>query len=1110
MLHLIIGKAGTGKTAAIIEKIHDAVRRREGGHIMIVPEQYSHEAERELCEKCGDTLSLYAEVFSFTGLARRVRADCGGGAAEYLDKGGRLLCMSLALESIAGRLKIYGAAARKSELQAMLLSAIDELKTACISSDALSRAAEECDGALGEKLEDLALVYEAYEAVVSNGHADPADMLTLLAEQIPESKIDGKTHVYIDGFIDFTVQELRVITALLNAGADITVCLTVDSMDGDNEIFEMSRRAGRTLIAAAKERGEEYSVEVSEREWNKDASLGFYGDRLFSYTSDCYEGECAVTLRYAESVSAECEFAAAKALEFVRENGCRWRDIAVAVRGFDSYRGILANVFEQYGVPLFISDRSELMYKPLPLMISLVYDICAKGWEVDDVISYMHTGLTGLDGHESDILEGYIFKWQLRASAWMRAEDWKQHPDGYRGEYDDDTWERLAEINAARRKLAAPLAEFQRRSGEAQTAGEQCAALAGLFADINLPEQLENRAAVLAEAGQEELAQEYAQLWDIVVSALEQTAAVLTDRQMDRDEFGKLFVLMLSKYDIGTIPVSLDRVSAGDFDRMRRRSIKHLIVLGASDSRIPQSGDNGGVFTDLERRRLSELDITLGSGADAELWREFSLIYNCLTLPSESLSLCYSLTDDEGQALHPAFVFNRAQAIFNIKPAAVELDALRISAPSPALMMAGHAMRGGNAAEQAAKEYFMRSDGERCEALKKASEMSRGRLSPKAVKSLYGERMKLSASRVDKFASCKFAYFCQYGLKAEVYEPAGFKPPEIGTFMHYVLENMAREVKERGGFKKTDDALIGKITDKYVEQYVHNELNDFNEKSARFKYLFKRLCRDVRAVAADTAAELRKSDFEPLDFELNFGDAKKFKPVELGNGEYSMTLTGVADRVDGWLHKGKLYLRVVDYKTGKKKFSMSDIYYGMGLQMLLYLFALQSDGEALYGHEIVPAGVMYQPARNAILSSDGDVDAEEAEKERSKELRRSGLVLENDELINAWENGDDKRYIPVKFKGGVPSADDVASLERLGKLSAHIKGCLAEMASQLHRGNIAADPYYKGQQENACLNCDYFDACHFSDGENGEHCRYLKKLKPEAVWNMLEGGGENG
>ena len=370
--------------------------------------------------------------------------------------------------------------------------------------------------------------------------------------------------------------------------------------------------------------------------------------------------------------------------------------------------------------------------------------------------------------------------------------------------------------------------------------------------------------------------------------------------------------------------------------------------------------------------------------------------------------------------------------------------------------------------------------------------------------------MKLSASKIDKFASCKFAYFCQYGLRAEVYEPVGFKPPEIGTFMHFVLENMAREVREKGGFKKVDDKEIGKITDKYVEQYVHEKLNDFNEKSARFVYLFKRLCRDVRAVAADTAAELRRSDFAPLDFELNFADASKFKPVELGDGEYSMTLTGIADRVDGWLHKGKLYLRVVDYKTGKKKFSMSDVYYGMGLQMLLYLFALQSDGEALYGEEIVPAGVMYQPARNAILSADGDIGEDEAAKQRNKELRRSGLVLRDDELINAWENGEDKRYIPVKFKGGVPSEDDVASLERLGKLSGHIRKTLADMASQLHRGNIAADPYYKGQQENACLNCDYFDACHFSDGENGEHCRYLKKLKPDVVWNMLEGGGKNG
>ena len=213
--------------------------------------------------------------------------------------------------------------------------------------------------------------------------------------------------------------------------------------------------------------------------------------------------------------------------------------------------------------------------------------------------------------------------------------------------------------------------------------------------------------------------------------------------------------------------------------------------------------------------------------------------------------------------------------------------------------------------------------------------------------------------------------------------------------------------------------------------------------------------------------------------------------------------------MDGWVHEGKLYLRVVDYKTGKKKFSLSDVWYGMGLQMLLYLFTLQARGAERYGMEIVPAGVMYVPARNALLQMPRNPEDGQARQKQDEELRRSGLVLDDGALIEAWERGEDKRYIPIKFKAGKPQGDSLASMERLGLLAGHIRGCLEKMAAELHRGSITADPYYRSQQENACLNCDYYDACYFSDGENGESCRYLPKLSDSKAWGMMEGEAEN-
>ena len=1106
MLRIISGRAGTGKSAAVMNEIAAAVKRREDGYILLVPEQYSHEAERELCEICGDSLSLYAEVLSFTALARRIAGELGGGAAQYLDKGGRLLCMALASDGLHTRLKVYSDARRKAELQTMLLSAVDELKTACISAEQLMEASAVCEGSLSDKLHDLALILEAYDAVVANGHADPTDRLTVLAEQIPQSSMKN-AHVYIDGFTDFTAQERRVIYELMCSGASVTVCISCDDLYGDSEVLELGRATASLLIGFAKDKGIEVSIEKFTEKSGKSKALSYFADNMFTFSSRaCGLDGDGISINAAPNISAECEFAAAKAVEFVRDTGCRWRDIAIAVRGFDDYRLSLESSFKHYGVPLYASRKSDVLSKPLPALIAGAYEIIGGGWELGDVIGYLRTGLAGLSAAECDELENYAFLWQMRGSAWTQEDNWRLHPDGYGGEYDDDANARLDRINLLRRVAVKPLKNFAEKSGNATTAAEQAEALAGLFDELNIAGKLASRAEKLSENGEGAKAQEYAQLWDICVNALEQCAAILGDTETDRESFGRLFTMTLSKYDVGTIPASLDRVIAGDFDRMRRRRIKHLVVLGASDSRLPKADDEGGMFSTDERKRLLEMDIDLGGAGESELWREFSLIYNCLTLPSDTLSFCYPAFDGSGEACRPAFVVSRAKTMFNLETEAVDIAELRMNALNPALELAANGMRGAGEIEASAAEYFDEIMPERMSELKASAEMMRGSLSEKSVRLLYGNKLKLSASRIDKFAACRFAYFMQYGLKAKPREPAGFTPPEMGIFMHYILEHVAAEVTALGGFKKVSDDKLKEITDKYINEYIREKLNDFREKSERFKYLFRRLAKNVHSVVNELAAEMRVSDFEPLSFELDFSRVSEIPPIRIGEGEESLELKGIVDRVDGWVHDDKLYLRVIDYKTGRKSFSLSDVWYGMGLQMLLYLFALGKGGEKLYGKEIVPAGVLYVPARDTVISASGDLSDDEVAKLRAKTVMRSGLILDEPEVINAMEHGEEHRYIPVKLKGG----EALASAERLGKLSRHIDETLCDMAKELKRGSIAADPFYRTQQENACANCDYLAACRFRNGENGEKIRNMPRLAATKVWNILEGGEDNG
>ena len=333
MLRVLYGRAGTGKTSALFAEIARAAAGHKGGRVLIVPEQYSHECERELCRVCGDSASLYAEVLSFTGLARKVADEVGGGALPVLDKGGRLLCMARAMSQIAPRLRVFRDGARRAQLQLSLLSAVDELKTACVTPDALTETAAACGGYLGDKLNDLALILATYDAVAAAGHADPSDALTVLAERIGASSL-GTASVYLDGFTDFTRQEHRVLEALIEAGAEVTVCLTMDDPEAGSEIFDQQRRTARILLQTAREHGVQTAVQAMQAaERSRREPLRVLDRELFSYTTEHYaDPEGCISLYTADSIADECELAAARACALA-QSGARWRDIVVAARG---------------------------------------------------------------------------------------------------------------------------------------------------------------------------------------------------------------------------------------------------------------------------------------------------------------------------------------------------------------------------------------------------------------------------------------------------------------------------------------------------------------------------------------------------------------------------------------------------------------------------------------------------------------------------------------------------------------------------------------------------------------------------------------------------------
>ena len=1101
MLSLILGKAGSGKTSEIIRQIRTNVENRRGRSIYIVPEQYSFEAERELCGACPDSASLYAEVFSFTGLAREI-SRIYGGAERYLDDGGKLLCMALTTDLLSktGQLKTFGYAAGKSETQDVLVSAMDELSASGITEEKLRSAAAQVEGVLRDKLLDLALIRETYDETVRLSGAFAGDRLEKTAENIRRAENTLFSDVYIDGFSDFTAGELGVIEALMDNGSNITVCLTTDSLDTDCEAFFIPAATGRRLYKIAKEHGIDTSFpELSPNESKSDA-IRLFSEEMFSYREKaiCKDSD-AITLRLCSSPAAECETAAAECLKLVRETGCRWRDIAIAVRSFEEYRTVLKSIFDYYSVPLFIAERRDITSEPLPMLIACAYEIVRNGWQVDDVISYMRTGLTGLTVEECDLVENYIFKWQIDERSWHRCGRWNQNPDGYKGQPEGEAAERLATVNRAAKKLAAPLLRFASNGRALQKAAEHCENLAGFMQDLQLDIAVEKAGALHDDNGETE------KVWNICVTALEQCRAVLADTEISMTEFGRLFIRMLSKYSVSTIPYSLDRVSAGDFNRMRRRSIRHLIVLGADDSRLPKPASEEGVFTPEEKERLLDADIAFNAGED-ELWREFSLIYNCLSLPSETLSMSCSATDSDGARVMPSFVMAQAKRLFGKEIETGDVRRARLSAELPAMDLAVLAGELRCPEAMAAEAYYSSRCPEKLKQLKSTGGSGRGTLSESSVEGLYGANIKLTASRSDSFSNCPYGYFCNYGLKAEPYKPADFNPAEIGSFMHRIFERTSAEVVSLGGFRTVPEEKLLEISDRHIEDFIKEALGGFEEKSDRFKYLFNRLRGDVHAVLLDAAEELKQSEFEPLDFELDIGSSGMMPKLSLGDGSSEIIMSGIADRVDGWEHDGKLYLRVVDYKTGKKAFKLEDVYYGLNMQMLLYLMALESSGTNRYGKSVQGAGIVYFPARDSVVSADNSSE-EEVNKKRKEQKKRSGLVLDDASVISAWDTSGDGSFSPVKK--GKWRVGTVADEEQMGSLSDFVKKKLKTMGEDIRHGIISADPIYINEHENACEHCEYAEACGFADGERGEHIRRRDKLESGEVWDRIRQENEN-
>lgn len=1122
-MRIFIGRSASGKTTEILKEIAEKCEKMQGKQILLVPELHSHLMERRLAACTKNHGARTAEVLTFSRLADRVFAECGGLAEEMLSAAGQLLMLQRAAKNVQTGLSVWNDIASKTELLKKASRLIEECKAATVSSEMLFKAAEQSeDNILTQKLTDLAQLQTAYERLCEQTIADPRDRLTHLADLIVQSEIFANAELYIDGFSGFTKQEYHVLFEIMKKKTNITFALTAD--EDDDEVFSGANKTQKTLMKMAEKCGEPTEIidfGASKAQKTQDL-IRLEKDALHCVRQSGTATGDSVRIYAGASPFNECEHAAAYILQKVREEGCHFSDFIVTARDITTYSAPLEMAMARYEVPAFFAGKEDLLFKPPIALVLGALQAVIGNFQYEDMFACFKTNLTMLSFEEVDKLENYVLTWDIKGGAWCR--EWDEHPDGYGMEQTEKSKQQLQGLNELRQKAIAPFVNLREQISGKNKAKDSVSALYEFLCALDVPLQIEERANMHENANRIQLADEYRQLWDILVSAMEQFAWLCSETEFTAEQFVQMFALILGEYEVSSIPVSLDRVTCGSMERVCSEQAKHVILLGVNDGIVPNVSGEKSLFSDADREKLDGLGIELGIYGMERIFKEQEILYRALACPTDSLLLSYHTSDNRGSETRPSYFIGIIQGLLDGLPfesyqTAGQHDYLQ--ADKPALELACSYVAGArNPAARAAFAHYQ-TDERIIKAEKQRS--ARGSIQDTDIMhALYGKSLNLTASRVDAFYSCRFAFFMQYGLKAKPRKKAKFDAMQTGTFIHYVLENaLILLQKKENGIAQATEKEIQKVCRKVTDNYITEELGGLAKKTARFRYLFQRLCVSVEKILQNVIEEMKVSDFAPIDYELDFSRNGDLPPVTCENDEVSVSLSGKVDRVDGYIKDGKLYLRIMDYKSGKKAFSLSDIWHGLNMQLIIYLYALQEKGLERYKkrvgeqlNEVVPAGVLYVPAREDLPEADRETDEEELRMLRDKALRRSGILSDDMELVQAMEQGlsGKGRFIPVTIK--IPKGEDepvidaksaVTTLERFGKLAKYTHKKLLEMGEELNKGSVLANPCKKDKNSVFCDFCEFRSACQF-DEQMGDKARLLKHYSDAEFWDLL--GGE--
>ena len=1136
-LRFCFGPSGSGKSHRIYEEIMQRAAEEPGRNfLIIVPDQFTMQTQKDLVMRSDRDGILNIDVLSFGRLSHRILEEVGTKEMPVLDDTGKSLVLQKVAADLKEQLPAMGSLLHKQGYIHEVKSAISEFMQYGISTQDMDKLITSAQkrGALAMKLKDLKTLYRGFQDYIRDHFITTEETLDVLRRSLSKSKILKGSVVVFDGFTGFTPIQNRLIQELMRVCAETIVTVTIGvgedpyKMDGEQKLFHLSKKTVADLeklaAEAEVERGADLFVKGGPNRFAKAPALHYLEQNLFRYQYEPYAGEQQeIHMFEALSPREEVHQTALYIRHLIREQGMTYRDIAVVIGDLEGYASYVETEFGQLEIPCFLDRTRGIVLNPMIEYIKSALQLYIKDFSYDTVFHFLRSGMADISREEIDELENYVIRTGARGYRTYsrlftrRTEELQGNAEGSE-QAEEKTMERLNRI----RQQFMDAVEIL-HMGSREKAGDYVSHLYDFLEQNQVQQKLLNYQQQFEKEGDLSRAREYAQIYRLVMDLLDQVYELLGEEEISRQEFADILEAGFGEITVGTIPQNVDRIVVGDMERTRLKQVKVLFFLGVNDGNIPKNASKGGIISDMDREFLIESGTEMAPSPRQQMYIQRLYLYLNMTKPSEQLYLSYAKVNSEGKGIRPSYLIDTVRKLFPAMSVEYPQNRSRleqIEGRQEGARYLAEELREyveGTLPEEERQDFYLmyrayEADAVGRDLLTRAAfrRYRESGLSQIVARALYGQQLENSVSRLETYAACACRHFLQYGLSLQEREEFGFEASDMGTVYHAVLENFAGKLAESNltWWDFTED-FAAKAVKESVEAYAATYGETVLYSSARNEYAITRMSRILTRTVLTLQKHLKQGSFQPDDYELSFRFAEDLDSIHVDLSEdEKMHLQGRIDRIDVSEDAEHVYVKVIDYKSGNRKFDLAALYYGLQLQLVVYMnAAMEMESRKHPDKEIVPAALLYYHIDDPTIETPVELTDEQINEQILAKLRMNGVVNSDPGVVERLDRymQDKSVVIPVEKKkdGSFSARSGVLSREEMQLISSYVDAKIRSIGREILDGKIAANPYEKGNEE-ACTYCAYKKVCGFDGSIPGYEKRQLEDLDKQALMQRMQ------